>query len=94
MPGSGLVHHLERVLRLGDGGLVPLWRDAAPPEAPGAWGPNARLAREWAGFTLAEVSRASGISPATISRFERERRVSSRQRGGNRGGVASELTWP
>lgn len=71
VPGSPLVHALERVLGLGEGGLVPGWKDAAPHDAP-ARGPRARRARTALGYTLAQIARASGVSVATISRFERE----------------------
>lgn len=71
VPGSHLVHALERVLKLGDGGLVAAWGDPAPYGAP-ARGPRARRARKALNYTLAEIAKASGVSVPTISRFERE----------------------
>ena len=71
-PGSALVHALERVFELGDRALVPSWNEAAPASALGARGPRAKLARNWFGLTLREVSQASQISVSTLSRFERE----------------------
>lgn len=71
VPGSHLVHALERVLNFGAGGLVRGWKDAADYGA-AARGPRARRARLALRLTLAEVAEASGVSVATISRFERE----------------------
>lgn len=71
VPGSHLVHALERALNLGEGGLVRGWKDAAPYGTP-ARGPRARRARIALGYTLARIATASGVSVATISRFERE----------------------
>lgn len=71
VPNSQLVHSLERILKLGDRGLVSAWTDPAPHGSP-ARGPRARLARIRLGFTLSAISAASGVSLATISRFERE----------------------
>lgn len=71
VPGSHLVHAIERALKLGDGDLVRGWQDAAPYDSP-ARGPRARQARKALGFSLAEIASASGVSLATISRFERE----------------------
>lgn len=71
IPGSHLVHALERALRLGEGALVSGWKEAAPHGAP-ARGPRARRARIALGYTLSEIAAASGISIPTISRFERE----------------------
>lgn len=71
VPSSHLVHAIERVLNLGDRGLVPDWKDPAPHGAP-ARGPRARLARIALNYTLADVASASGVSTSTISRFERE----------------------
>jgi transcriptional regulator with XRE-family HTH domain len=39
-----------------------------------ATGPRLRVARECRGVTLADVSRATGISPSTLSRIETGRR--------------------
>lgn len=72
VPGSALVHALEKVFGLGDRALVPSWNEAAPASAVGARGPRAKLARKRFGLTLREVSQASGISVSTLSRFERE----------------------
>ncbi len=71
IPGSHLVHALERVLQLGDGGLVRAWHDAAP-HGSSARGPRARRARNALKYSLSEIAVASGVSIATISRFERE----------------------
>lgn len=71
LPGSHLVHALERILNLGEGSLVRGWKDAAPYGSP-ARGPRARQARKTLGYTLAEIAGASGVSVSTISRFERE----------------------
>lgn len=43
-------------------------------ETPAAMGPRLRAAREHRGATLTEVSRATGISPSTLSRIETGRR--------------------
>lgn len=72
VPGSALVHAMERALGLEPRTLTPGWREAARENAPGAWGPRARLARQRRGLTIAAVASASGVSAATISRFERE----------------------
>ena len=71
VPGSELIHAIEEALKLGMP-LVPTWSDHAGVEARGAWGPRARLARKWCGQTLDQVAKTSGVSAATISRFERE----------------------
>ena len=72
IPGSALVHALERVFGLDDRTLVPAWHEATPASAIGARGPRALLARKRLGLTLREVSRSAGISVSTLSRFERE----------------------
>ncbi len=71
IPGSHLVHALERALKLGEGSLVREWKDAAPYGTP-ARGPRARYARVTLGYKLSDIAKASGVSAATISRFERE----------------------
>lgn len=68
-PTSHLVHALERALDLAR--LVPGWTEPADPNLP-SYGPRARGVRIAGGLTLAQVSRAAGVSPATLSRFERE----------------------
>lgn len=71
IPSSRLVHALEWTFDLGERGLVSGWKDAASPNVP-ALGPRARVARRAAGLTLVDAARAAGVSPATLSRFERE----------------------
>lgn len=71
VPGSQLVHAIEHALNLGDNALVRAWKDAAPLGSP-ARGPRARQARRALKYTLAQIASASGVSVATISRFERE----------------------
>jgi transcriptional regulator with XRE-family HTH domain len=68
-PTSHLVHALEERLALVQ--LVPGWRDPALPGAP-SFGPRLRLARLARGLTQVAAARAAGVSPATLSRFERE----------------------
>lgn len=68
-PTSHLVHALEERLSLVQ--LVPGWRDPALPGAP-SFGPRLRLARLARRLTQATAARAAGVSPATLSRFERE----------------------
>lgn len=71
IPGSHLVHALERALKLSEGSLVTKWKDPAPYGTP-ARGPRARYARIALGYKLSDIASASGVSVATISRFERE----------------------
>lgn len=71
LPGSHLVHALERVLKFPNGALVGSWSDPAPYGAP-ARGPRARLARLALNYKLTDIAKACGISAPTISRFERE----------------------
>lgn len=68
-PTSHLVHALERVLDLLR--LVPGWAEPATPDAP-SYGPRSRRARRVRGLTMAQAADAAGVSPATLSRYERE----------------------
>lgn len=68
-PTFHLVHALEEVLSLVR--LVPGWSDPAVPDSP-SYGPRARLARLAAGVSQVDAAMAAGVSPATLSRFERE----------------------
>lgn len=70
VPNSTLVQALEHILGFGERGLVPGWMDAPEWDRPGR-GELARRARKGRGLTLAQVSSRSGLSAATISRFER-----------------------
>jgi len=70
VPGSYLVHAIERVLDLGSRTLVPDWNDG-PDHQTSYRGPCARRARIAVGRTLAQVAEISGICVKTISRFER-----------------------
>lgn len=79
LPSPGLVHAIEDALVLGR--LVRGWQPKLEADAP-AYGPRARRARLAAGLTLNEVARAAGVSPATLSRFERELGDSPRLVGG------------
>lgn len=72
VPSSSLIHSLEHILGFGERGLVTDWIEPAGPHEMGAWGPRARLARRFVGLSLTTLAKATGVSAATISRFERE----------------------
>ena len=71
VPGSDLVHALERALGITHKQrLVKRWH---PPADEGSFTLEARakLARRTAGLSLVSLSKKSGVSIATLSRFER-----------------------
>lgn len=67
-PTSHLIHAIEEVLDIAS--LVPAWREAPRASDP-CYGPRVRAVRRAAGVTAAMAAAASGVSPATFSRFER-----------------------
>lgn len=71
LPLAETVFRLEAALDLQPSTLVPAWPEWAPIGSK-AIGASARRRRKELGLTLDEVAIKAGISPATLSRFERE----------------------
>lgn len=70
-PVADTVFRLEAALDLPPGALVPDWPEWAPIGS-SSLGACARRRRRQLGRTLAEIAASTGVSPATLSRFERE----------------------
>jgi hypothetical protein len=71
MPLADTVFRLENALSLEAGTLVPAWPEWAPLGS-SSYGAASRRRRLQLGLTLEAVAKNAGISPATVSRFERE----------------------
>lgn len=70
-PVADTVFRLEAALDLLPGTLVPDWPEWAPIGS-SSLGACSRRRRRQLGRTLAEIAALVGVSPATLSRFERE----------------------
>lgn len=95
-PTGDTVFRLEAALDLQSRRLVPGWREWQPIGSL-SLGARSRERRRSLGLTLREVATAAGISPATLSRFEREERrtpslvrIETSELGGEWGHLVSE----
>lgn len=70
-PVADTVFRLEKALDLEAGTLVPAWPEWAPLES-SSYGAASRRRRLQRGLSLEAVAKKTGISQATVSRFERE----------------------
>lgn len=70
-PVADTVFRLEQALDLTPGTPVPCWPEWAPLRST-SFGAGSRRRRRALKLSLAEVAISAGVSPATLSRFERE----------------------
>lgn len=73
-PRSDTVFRLEHALDLNPGTLVPSWAEWSPTVST-AQGPASRRRRRELKLSIDRVAAAAGVSPATLSRFERQERA-------------------